>query len=313
MVSADAAVGAPRDETGHLRKVGRLKLHKAFAFMSRRSTSWKTLVWVAVCSCIMVVHYKLFKYGTWHSHRRADDRYAVFDFCRGTATNPVAAALTTLSGILLDPEGQGRGPLAALAFRFGPSVPRWPRKVVEDLQVAVLLAFSVLWRKLFHFFQCYPWKLAPSFDARLEDHERSECFNSFLQAPVCCLDRGLGLRVRALLESEGRGRLLDRFMEALFECTPTQVELVFASLSRLTLANDRGAGLPTIAAKGHAGTVRPSCPALAPQGAPPGPPRSGPPPGGREPACVDVPHARWPQNDTLAFVHARVWQLYEHG
>ena len=43
-----AAVGAPQDEVAHLRKIGRLKLHTAHDFLSKPSSSWKTLMWVAV-------------------------------------------------------------------------------------------------------------------------------------------------------------------------------------------------------------------------------------------------------------------------
>ena len=57
-MSQDACVGAPRDEVRHFRKIGRLKLHRANEFMARRFAAWTTLIWIAVCDPVMVVHYK---------------------------------------------------------------------------------------------------------------------------------------------------------------------------------------------------------------------------------------------------------------
>ena len=45
---AGVAVGAPADEVAHLRKIGRLKLHTAHEFFSKPSTSWNTMMCVAV-------------------------------------------------------------------------------------------------------------------------------------------------------------------------------------------------------------------------------------------------------------------------
>ena len=137
----------------------------------------------------MVVHYKLFKHGTWFSHRAASDRCNIFDFCCRERSNPICEALSTFASMLLDPEGNGKRPLALLYLKFGERFLEWPRHVREYLQGSVCIAFQVLWRKLFHDFQCYPWLLAPAFDVGRSMIARRETIQRFLDAPECCLDK----------------------------------------------------------------------------------------------------------------------------
>ena len=255
-VSGDAAVGAPRDPIGHMRKVNRMKLQKAFHFVCKKSTKWKPLIWLATCSPIMAVHYNLFKYGTWKSRCHGDHRLSIFDFCNSAPENPVASALMTLSDILLRPQAEGRRHLLTLADHFGLCPGQWPSKVREALHVSALMAFSMLWRKLFFFFRSYPWKLAPAYDARRSLKAREQTIREFLSAPPCCLDTGLGARLQRHIQNCGGQEqiphLLDSFLTALFErvvVTSTQVELMFGSLTRWSLHSDNGTGLPTLSAK----------------------------------------------------------------
>ena len=59
--SVDAAIGAPRDQTRHWRKVKHIKLNRSYDFLKKRSSEYLPLIWLCVCSVIMVVHYKNFK------------------------------------------------------------------------------------------------------------------------------------------------------------------------------------------------------------------------------------------------------------
>ena len=92
--SVDAAIGEPKDQIKHWRKVKRIKQNRAYDFLKHRAIEYLPLVWPCVCSCIMVVHYRLFKHGTWHSRRRAQSRMNIFDFCSDASENPVCEALT---------------------------------------------------------------------------------------------------------------------------------------------------------------------------------------------------------------------------
>ena len=250
-ISSDAALGAPRDANRHWRKVKHIKLNRSYTFLKQRASEYLPLIWLCVCSCIMVVHYKLFKNGTWFSHRSAKDRCNIFDFCSDTTENPICEALSTLASMLLDPEGTGKRPLALLYLKFGERYLEWPRHVRELLQGCLCIAFQVLWRKLYYYFQCYPWLLVPAFDVGRTMIARRDTIQRFLNAFECCLDPGLCAPLRAYTANldDYFGSVLHDFLITLFErvvVTSTQVELQFASLTRWTMNH---AGMPTIAAK----------------------------------------------------------------
>ena len=180
----------------------------------------------------MVVHYRLFKYGTWYSHRPEKDRCNIFDFCGDAADNPVAEALSTLASMLLDPEGAGRRPLALLYLKFGEDYSEWPKHVRELLDVSLCIAFSVLWMKSVYYFKQYPWLLVPAFDLRRPLAERRATLQKLLDASVCCLDKGLCLALRTLTSNidDYFDSVLHDFLVTFFErvvVTSTQVELIF--------------------------------------------------------------------------------------
>ena len=145
------------------------------------------MMWVSLCDPVMIVHYTLFKYSSWYGCR-VSDRISVFDVCGDASSNPVSLALDSLARIMFEPEEQAslKGARAVL----GGAMENWPFAATQALHVSVLLAFSTLWRKLYHFFQCYPWKLAPGFDVRRTEEERRKTVDQFLRAPACCLDAG---------------------------------------------------------------------------------------------------------------------------
>ena len=262
-ISVDAAIGAPSDATKHWRKVKHIKLNRSFSFLKHRASEYLPLIWLCVCSCIMVVHYKLFRHGTWYNHRTAASgqgsghwpRCNIFDFTSDLETNPVCEALAALASMLLDPEGAGRRHLNLLFFKFGNSYSEWPQRVREYLEGSLLIAFSVLWRKVYHEFQCYPWLLAPAFDVRRSLIDRRAALQKFLDAQTCCLDKGLCLPLRArhgAADDYCEGTALHDFLEALFQrivVTSTQCELIFAGLTRLTRNTDEGTGLPSLVAR----------------------------------------------------------------
>ena len=98
--------------------------------------------------------------------------------------------------------------------------------------------------------------MAPAYDDGRSIGAREQTISEFLSVPSCCLDTGLGARLRKHIEHCGGQTeipdLLDSFLTALFErvvVTSTQVELMFPSLTRWSLASDKGTGLPTLSAK----------------------------------------------------------------
>ena len=254
VVDVDAAIGIPRDPMQHHKNMGHVKLNKAFNFLRQPAAKYLPLVWLVVCSSIMVVHYKLFKQGTWYGERQGT-RCDIFDFCGPTHLNPVAHALSALGSMMFDPLGSGKAHLALLILKFGGNHLAWPSRVVAALQISLVLAFCILWRKIFHYFDSYPWRLAPAFDDRVPDEQQRETMMTFFGARDCCLDSGICKVLRA---NDGRdGPNIDEyfdtalglFLKTLFErvvVTSTQVELQFA---RLTLWASKKFGLPAIASK----------------------------------------------------------------
>ena len=79
--SVDVAIGESQDQIKHWRKVKHIKQNRAYDFLKHRASEYLPLIWLCVCSCIMVVHYRLFKHGTWHSRRRAQPGMNIFGFC----------------------------------------------------------------------------------------------------------------------------------------------------------------------------------------------------------------------------------------
>ena len=67
----DSVVGIPKDPRHHHKAVGVARLRRVHDFFSMSAAKILTLVWFVVCSVVMRVHYRLFKHGTWFTHREA--------------------------------------------------------------------------------------------------------------------------------------------------------------------------------------------------------------------------------------------------
>ena len=136
----------------------------------------------------------------------------------------------------------------------------WPPRLVSALEVSLVLAFATLRRKIYRYFDCYPWRLAPAFDPHLARAERGAAVRQFLDASECCLDPGLCSPLRKYsanvddylepaevpipvsdlpagdLPAARNDPTLRLFLHTLFErsvVTSTQVELQFAGLTLL--------------------------------------------------------------------------------
>ena len=126
------------------------------------------------------------------------------------------------------------------------------------MHVSLVIAFCNLWRKLFHYFDAYPWLLVPAFDDQLSRSAQEEIVEDFLSPNFkpCCVDAGLGAKLRALttVVSDYFESPLRDFLKTLFErvvVTSTQVELQFARMSLWTAGGGRGPRmcLPTLSSQ----------------------------------------------------------------
>ena len=113
----------------------------------------------------------------------------------------------------------------------------------------------MLWRKLFVFFDSYPWALAPAFDESRPDVVRKQCLKQFFNANFCCLDLGLGRQLRKAFPSTIEaywGTPLGDFLKLVYTrlvVTSTQVELQFSRHTHLTDTRTKRLGLGGLAAK----------------------------------------------------------------
>ena len=162
----ESVIGIPKGPRHHHKAVGKARLRRVHDFFSMSAAKILTLVWLVVCSVVMRVHYRLFKHGTWFTHREGI-RCNAFEFAGHTPRSPAVAALSALAAMLLDPRCGVSPYLKTLHLRFGEDVAHWPPRLVSALEVSLVLAFATFWRNIYRYFDCYPWRLAPALEAHL--------------------------------------------------------------------------------------------------------------------------------------------------
>ena len=169
-------------------------------------------------------------------------RMSCFEFCRGPEQNPVATILDALGSIIFDPDHEGRKNLRLLHFRYGSSSSQWPPDLLQELHMTCVVAFARLWRLMFVFFLCYPWKLARIFDDMSTPEQVRECLDAFLALPKgsSFLDPGLGRKLREIVNSSADlldNKTLFLMLKTMFlrvVVTSTFVERVFRDLTNWT-------------------------------------------------------------------------------
>ena len=188
-----------------------------------------------------------------------------FDFVGDAERNCVSRAIGTLAQMLLDPDGSGRTHLRLMALVLGQDSSGWSLRVSRALHVSLIIAICVLYRKIFSFFEGYPWVLACAFDESRSVEERFQWLQKFFSADECCLDPGLSRLLRGRfrnIEDYLPGTKLEEFLRALFEllvATSTQVELQFSKYSALTETRSKKISLKGLASRamnhGYSGLV----------------------------------------------------------
>ena len=115
-------VGHGQDDIRTMRKKATRRQRIVLTFIQSKWTFHKLLMWLSVCEPVMIIHYRLFKFGTWRSHC-ADSRVGIFAFCG--ADSPAIAAFRSLTG-MLSPGVRGRSQeLLLMQMRFG-AMHSWP-------------------------------------------------------------------------------------------------------------------------------------------------------------------------------------------
>ena len=239
-LSDDAQVGAPQDEKRTHKKLSSKRKSKTLDFIESKDTLWRMLLWLSICGVVMVVHYRLFKFGTWHSHCN-DQRCGTFEFVN-RSSNPALKAMVVLSFMICDPMGAGREHWLPMILRYGPTR-AWPKKIMQEAQSSIIRTFCALWRRLVLPWASYPWLLAHIVDPSASEESRRTAAQAFFnkgRTRPCCLDHYFGKKLHATFTTwealfEGD---VHEFLYAVFSravVTSTFVERVFSNLSAWTI------------------------------------------------------------------------------
>ena len=165
----------------------------------------------------------------------------MFEYCGDDCghRSPAVKALVDMANIVIDPSASGLVHLGPLTALYGMRVDQWPWRVRMQLQVAVVLASSCLWRKLRRSLQCFPWLLVPLCDDNASEADQQAAAKRLFDCPLCCLDEGLGRRLRNSVDSWEclLQEPLRTFLKVFFQravVTSTFVERCFAALTRFS-------------------------------------------------------------------------------
>ena len=74
----------------------------------------------------------------------------------------------------------GRKHLKPFFLRLGTDFHSWPRRILHHLQISIVLTFCLLWRKIIHCLDCYPWRLAPVFDPQSRQRSAQPHCSAFM-------------------------------------------------------------------------------------------------------------------------------------
>ena len=216
-----AELGAPVDQTKVWRKLARKRQQKATHFLQDPHSQWLTLLWSVLTAPVMVVHYKLFKRGTWFTERPepvgggGNDALSFQD-----AAWQACLELTTF---LLHTDAVQVPAWLPLVGFYGP-ISSWSQDKLRAVRRSILTLLGKLFRKLLEPWRKYPWKLVelPCLSPAL----RREKAHQFFLENKCCLD-GFSLKLREIMQTEEallEPKSLD-FLKAVFERVVPHINL----------------------------------------------------------------------------------------
>eukprot|EP00435_Cladocopium_sp_Y103_P063735 s662_g25.t1 len=241
-----APLGAPVDQTRAWRRLARRRQKKAAHFLQDRHCQWMTLLWAVLTSPVMVVHYKLFKRGTWFNERPelSEGGSAAASTFRAAAWD----AFLQIGDFLLQQDAVQVPAWIPLVGMYG-SVLSWSQDRLRAVRRCIVTLLGQLWRKLLAPWQKYPWKLVDM----MQDHLREGRARLFFSERTCVLDC-FSFKLRSFLESVEK--MLEpaslEFLQAVFDrvvLTSTFIERAFARLNRWCEKKGPKPQLSTLAAK----------------------------------------------------------------
>jgi len=168
---------------------------------------------------VMTLHFYLFRYAkggplacspTVHAHDDEPEEAARPIFNLANPGRSLASKIFHKLTALLVPRANGHR--EGWSVMYSILGDEWPREFLEMVRKTLLLVMGNLWRRFIFFFRRWPWKLVIVLDESVPMEKRLEVANLFFEVSLCCLDAGLGKRLRAMLSGPQ-----DLFMPAVQE------------------------------------------------------------------------------------------------
>lgn len=244
-----AELGAPADQTKVWRKLARKRQRKAAHFLEDKRSQWLTLLWATLTAPVMVVHYKLFKRGTWFTER-PEPVEGEASVAAASFRDAGRQAAVDLSNFLSQTDTVQVPAWTPLVGAYGP-VLSWPQDRLRATRRSILTLLGQLWRKLLEPWNRYPWRLVGLRDQTPE--QQQEKARLFFAEKQCCLDC-FSSKLRLAMPTPAE--LLDpkclEFLDAVFDRvvpTSTAIERAFARLSSWCDKKGQKPHLFTLAAK----------------------------------------------------------------
>lgn len=126
--------------------------------------------------------------------------------------NPVLASLATLTAGLIVPNAS---PMFSLLVLLVGPIDEWAPELKRNAFQATLRTAGHLWRRLFAYFQDFPWKASWIVDNRVPRQRRREIVQEVIRLQSCCGDDEFILRLQEMMAG-----LSEEELEQLLDATP---------------------------------------------------------------------------------------------
>ena len=191
-------VGAPSDATKAWRKLQGRRAKSAKNWICHQSTPSTLVLWLGIASRVSVLHYHLFKHGTLHDGNEPDGRtaYSTLQNLCNAEHDPVMASLAMLTSALIAPHGC---PMFGLLLLLVGDIDVWSHELKRNAFQPILCTAGHLWRRLFAYFQSFPWKASLIVDDRVPRQRRRAVLQERIRLASCCGDDEFTLRLREMV------------------------------------------------------------------------------------------------------------------
>ncbi len=176
--------------------------NKACRFLCNPLALVLCIIWLCASAPVLQLHYSFFKRAKQHyiehdkQGRRARAQMLI-DLCSKTRSK--ARAMLSELESMLNPESPTHRQRWRLLFAYAGN--NWGPMVTLKCRNCVLILIGNIWRRLVFAFECWPWPLVQLLDPTLSYGDKLAVATLFCLLPCCCLDHGVGRRLRTKVRS----------------------------------------------------------------------------------------------------------------